>query len=327
MEINGVNSHTHVHPLGKLHPKDQQEPEPAEQATTGQESTVQQTVEDSDSEGVIRLLQEGHFKGTADVRLRINFADKIAALEAQQLQAVAEEKVDGILETVNTILGALVAEEESPPVSNAEPLPIANADLQPIDEDGDGVIDTYGLPNTSSAPLVETTEGQPDEMTQLQDIFTQTVTELKEDFLTAPTPSTDTLLEGIQSAFDELIESMQAELAPPEEPTEPLPNTAPAPPEEPSEPMSNSDLPNTAGGGTLPNINGDVIEPEPAVEPTSEAPSIIDELTDAFKAAMDELINGFESVNILPPVSEPEGNGRAYQKFLDIYNEMREGTV
>jgi len=320
MEINGVNSHTHVHPLGKLHPKDQQEPEPAEQASTGQEPGTEQTAESSDSEGVIRLLQEGHFKGTADVRLRINFADKIAALEAQQLQAVAGEKVEGILDTVNTILGALVAEEQSPPVSNAEPLPIANADLQPIDEDGDGIVDTYGLPNTASAPAAGTNEEQPDDLTLLQDIFTQTVTELKEDFLAAPTPSTDTLLEGIQSAFDQLIESMQAALAPPEEP---------------SEPMSNSDLPNTAGGGTLPNTasnvppvsNADAVPAsEPAVESTPETPSIIDELTAAFKAAMDELINGFESVNILPPISEPEGNGRAYQKFLDIYNEMREGT-
>lgn len=325
MEINGVNSQsTHVHPLGKLHPKDKQETEPTEQASANQEpeaadqtsarqeSTVQQTIEDSDAEGVLRLLQEGHFKGTADVRLRINFADKIAALEAQQLQAVAEEKVDGILDSVNTILGALVPEEESPPASNAEPLPIAKADLQPIDEDGDGVIDTYGLPNTASAPAAGTTEEQPDEVTELQDIFTQTVTELKEIFLAAVTPSTSTLLEGIQSAFDNLVESLQPALSSPEEPTEPLPNSA---------------QPNTAGEGTLPNTSNEMIESEPAVESASETPSIIDELTAAFEAAMDELINGLESVNILPPVSEPEGNGRAYQKFLDIYNEMREGTV
>jgi hypothetical protein len=301
MEINAVNSQsTHVHPSGKLHPKDQQ-PEPAEQTSARQEPGTEQTAESSDAEGVLRLLQEGHFKGTADVRLRINFADKIAAMEAEKLQEVAEEKVDGILDSVNTILGALVPEEESVPASNAE--------LPPVDADGDGIIDTYDLPNTASAPGGVTTEEQPDDLTGLQDTFTETVTSLKEDFLAAGTPSTSALLEGIQSAFDRLVESLQAALAPPEEPAEPLPNAP---------------LPNTAGGGSLTNINGEVIEPEPAVEPTSETPSLIDELTAAFKAAMDELINDFDGVSLLPPISQPEGNGRAYQKFLDIYNQMNE---
>jgi hypothetical protein len=30
--------------------------------------------------GVLRLLQEGHFKGVADLRLRINFFDQLAAI-------------------------------------------------------------------------------------------------------------------------------------------------------------------------------------------------------------------------------------------------------
>lgn len=310
MEINGVNSQsTHAHPLGKIHPKDQQEPEPADQALAGQESNTEQTAESSDSDGVLRLLQEGHFKGTSDVRLRINFSDKIAALEAQQLQAVAEEKVDGILDSVNTILGTLVTETETSPTTNTEPLPIANTDIQPIDADGDGVIDTYGLPNSVLGAPAGPAEEQPDEVTQLQDIFSQTVTGLKEDFLSAQTPSTDTLLEGIQSAFDQLLESLESALAPPEEPAEPLPNTA-----------ANAPLPNTA-----PNVPP-VSNIDAAPEPAPETPSLIDELTAAFEAAMDELIDGFDSVNILPPISEPEGNGRAYQKFLDIYNEMLEGT-
>jgi len=297
MEINGVNSQiAHVHPLGKLHPKDKQEPEPTEQTSTEQQSNIEQAAETSDAKGVIQLLQQGHFKGTADVRLRINFYEEIAAIEAQQLQEVADEKVDGILDSINTILGTLVPETESPPV--------ANTDLQPLDTDGDGIIDTYALPNSASEPVEE----QPDEITQLQDIFTQTVTELKEDFLAAQTPSTDTLLEGIQSAFDQLLESLQAALAPPEEPAEPLPNTA---------------LPNTTPNAPLPNTAGEVIEPPPEPDSAPETPSVIDELIAAFAAAMDELVNGFDGVNTLPPMSEPKGNGHAHQKFLAIYNEMR----
>lgn len=305
MEINGVNSQiAHVHPLGKLHPKDKQEPEPAEQATSRQESNIEQATETSDTKGVIQLLQEGHFKGTSDVRLRINFYEEIAAIETQQLQEVADEKIDGILDAINSILGTLIPETESPPESNEDPLPIANTDLQPLDTDGDGITDTYGLPNSASEPVEE----QPDEITRIQDIFTQTVTELKEDFLAAQTPSTDTLLEGIQSAFDQLLESLQAALAPPEEPAEPLPNTA---------------LPNTIPNAPLPNTDGEVIEPPPEPDSAPETPSVIDELIAAFAAAMDELVNGFDGVNTLPPMSEPKGNGHAHQKFLAIYNEMR----
>ncbi len=32
------------------------------------------------TKGVLGLLQEGHFKGVADVRLRINFFDELAAI-------------------------------------------------------------------------------------------------------------------------------------------------------------------------------------------------------------------------------------------------------
>jgi hypothetical protein len=159
MEINGVNSQsTHAHPLGKLHPKDNQEPQPAEQESAGQASGTEQTTETSDAEGVLRLLQKGHFKGTSDVRLRINFAEKINAIEAAKLREVAGQKVDGILDSVNTILGTLNTSGDPPPVSNTE--------LPPVDADGDGIIDTYGLPNTASAPAAGTTEEQPDEVTQ-----------------------------------------------------------------------------------------------------------------------------------------------------------------
>lgn len=43
--------------------------------------------ESGKTSGVIRLLQEGHFKGVADVRLRINFNDEIAQLGSQAVGA------------------------------------------------------------------------------------------------------------------------------------------------------------------------------------------------------------------------------------------------
>ena len=45
--------------------------------------------DDEKAKGVIRLLQEGHFKGVADVRLRINFFDELTALGLVETQGNA----------------------------------------------------------------------------------------------------------------------------------------------------------------------------------------------------------------------------------------------
>jgi len=49
----------------------------------------------------------------------------------------------------------------------------------------------------------------------------------------------------------------------------------------------------------------------------------IDNLQSSFSDAMDDLTTAVSAVSVLPPLSEPSGNGRAYDKFLAIYNEMR----
>jgi len=57
---------------------------------------------DGDSvRGVIRLLQEGHFKGVADVRLRINFYDELVAAGLQEAGPAMTDKVMALLQTVN----------------------------------------------------------------------------------------------------------------------------------------------------------------------------------------------------------------------------------
>jgi hypothetical protein len=58
--------------------------------------------------GILRLLQEGYFKGVADVRLRINFHDGLAAIECAQLRAVAEENVSGLSESIQPTVDTLV---------------------------------------------------------------------------------------------------------------------------------------------------------------------------------------------------------------------------
>jgi hypothetical protein len=321
MQIDGVNFQgPGVHPLGKAHPKDQKAEEAPDQPVTEQESTVQQTTESSDSDGVLRLLQEGHFNGVSDIRLRINFYDELAAIEAEQLQAVADEQIDGILQSVGTIVGTLVEDSvpapqstpvlpPSPPPPNTSliqqaPSPVPNlAPPPPVDANGDGVIDS--LQAITVNILTATIEPPPPppaepDVDQLNEEFTETVNQLKEDFLAAEAPSTDTLLEGIQSAFDQLVESLESALE--------QPNGV-------NEPPTNIEMANVLGG---------VIEPPDESAPQTEP--VIEDLTAAFNTAMDQLIDAFGEVTVLTPTSEPNGNGGAYNKFLNIYNEMREST-
>ncbi len=284
MEINGVTDQTqNVHQFGNLHRINQNDPETPGQPPDEQGPVAEQADGSSGHPGVIRLLEEGHFKGTADLRLRINFYDQLAALEAEKMQAVAEEKVDGIIESVGTVVEGFSSESDPPPEPPAE--------LPPVVLDGDGV-------PAPIEPEAQSTEETPVDVTELQDIFALTVTQLKEDFIAAQSPSTDTLLEGIQSAFDGFIESLQSALTP---------DTPLVPPAE--------------------TVDEETEPPPLVLESQPQTPEIIDELTAAFEAALQELIDAFSEASILTPTSQPNGNGVAYDKFLNIYNDMRDGTV
>lgn len=101
MKVDGINQpNGHAYGLQKPHTQSS-----ATTELTGQphdeESNTPQT------KGVIRLLQEGHFKGVADVRLRINFHDELAAIEADQLKTAAQENIEGLI----TALAATTAPE------------------------------------------------------------------------------------------------------------------------------------------------------------------------------------------------------------------------
>ena len=62
----------------------------------------------------------------------------------------------------------------------------------------------------------------------------------------------------------------------------------------------------------------------PTVE-TTELPwqTFLEDLQTAFTTASDELTKAVTDLQILPELSEPNGNGVAYEKFLAIYNDLR----
>lgn len=216
MQVDGINQpNGHAYGLQK---QQQEEPEVEETTTESSEPTGEESNGEQEK-GVIGLLQEGHFKGVSDVRLRINFFDELAGIETAQKQAAAEENVNGILESVGGVVESFLGENEL-------------------------------------------TEEQTAGVSEAHDGFVQAVNAAGDD----TTADLNNAFEG----FVDLLENLLA-LAPDPAPWE----------------------------------------------------SLIENLQASFTEAMDEFTNELNSVSALPELSEPSGNGVAYEKFLAIYNEMR----
>lgn len=250
MEVTGVNP-GHAYGWEKVHTKDN-EPEQNSQPQLTRANVAEADGEQPDGErGVIRLLQEGHFKGVADVRLRINFYDEISQMETSQTQAAAEEKVSAMLQSVAAVVESFLTENEL-------------------------------------------TEDQTAGLSQAQEDFTQAVNNAENG------------VDAVATAFETFLQALQSLFSPPAEPQEPPP-------------------PQDTAEGT-----GEETAPPPEETPPAEEPpagpdwqTFVENLQAAFSAGMEELTAAILNVKTLPELSEPNGNGVAYDKFLAIYNQMR----
>ena len=227
--------------------------------------------------GALRLLLEGHFKGVADIRQRIHFADEIAAMEteaeAEALEETATQQSTALLDTVNSA----------------------------------------GQAQTEA----------DDDVAAAFDEFNQAVTGATDSFLESETPDATELLGNIGSAFDALI----AALTPDPIPVDPLPDPPPADPDPIIDPPLD---PPPADPDPIPDppLDPPPADPDPIPDPpppVDEMTLFIEELTSIFTAAMDAMTDAMNntsgaSASALPPLSQPSGNGKAYDKFLAIYN-------
>ncbi len=203
---------------------------------------IEEPQENDTEKGVLRNLLEGHFNGVSDVRLRINFFEELAAIEAAKVQTVAAEKVGGVLESVGGVVNSFLTGEN-----------------KPSDEQIAGV-------------------------KEFHETFTQAVGESQNE------PAAD-----LTTAFDDFVEALR--------------NLFASPVKTPEEII----IPETEDVGTTEGSS------------TTELPwqTFLDNLQSAFTAASDELTKSFSDLQILPELSEPNGNGVAYEKFLAIYNDLR----
>jgi hypothetical protein len=340
MQVNGVTSQINsILPTKNPPPKEPQVRPIEEQPDVSEsvELNVTQSEESSDNgtKGVIRNLLDGHYKGVADVRLRIVHYEELAAIENGQLKATAETEVEGLLSTIKNAVSGI---------------PELN---EPVVPEGEETVESSGA----------TVAG-------LQNEFADAVNNLLNEFESAQSPSTSGLISGIKNVFADFVASLQSLLVPPveESPLEEDPPVEENPPAEENPPVEES--PPTEEGGdaveglaaegedgplyeiypvlpteteapaapeTEPTI-GEVPpegEPEPLAAPTPPAESVtlavptgpdyqslIDELSGVFEAALADLTKALSGSQVLPELSEPSGSGRAYQKFLQIYNNL-----
>jgi hypothetical protein len=237
-------------------------PEP--EAAEGQEQGEQKR-------GVLRLLEEGHFKGVADVRLRINFFDELAA----QADSQAVASVPGQTQSLTDQVAGEFA----------------------------SVLGTLGLDEQNTAAA-----------NQLMEAFRTAAQEAAGAAVTDGRPDTAALQAKLGEAFTTLVNGLRSLTAPPE----PLPETTPETPDGGETGESQPPPPDASAPATP----ADPTEPPPA-DTTAVDPFA--SLTQVFDAAVATLNQSLSAMIRLPDPAPSPGHGAAYDKFLAIYNAMRDG--
>ena len=221
--------------------------------------------------GVLRLLQEGHFRGVADVRLRINFYDEIAAMERDALNGAAQAGAETIIGVVGSHVDSL----------------LANGTVE--EPTAAGIRDSMAL-------------------------FGAGVSASLNDFQSQGDVSAEDLIGRIRSDFDAFLAAMKSALEPAAEP-----ETGDSEPDAVAQPVEEvaMTLASAEAGGEVPSpsITDDI--------PATDFEDFFTSLIDAFEAELQKLETALSDVHVLPDLSAPQGNGKAYEKFLAIYNDLR----
>lgn len=271
MQVDGVNVPV-AHAYGRKAGLEAEEPAVG---VTTDPSTINPAPDELESEddgqGALELLLAGHFKAVSAMRQAFHFQDELAAMEAEQLKAAAEEQIDGVLESVAA-----------------------------------GVVPLLGFGEDSVVQAGDTSQAEPTSAAGIQEMFNQAVEQAKEEFLGAESPSTDDLVADLNSAFETFTGLLQGL----ETPVIDTPNQNPG----------TVDDEEVGEEEDVEDVEED--EEESGSPESSYLQSCIANLEVSFAAAMEELVSALEGVSVLPPLAEPNGNGRAYDKFLAVYNEL-----
>lgn len=305
MEVIGVSSQItpviQTETVHQTNPAVEEIPQEQPQGSEIPESEATEQSKDGKADGVIRNLLEGHYKGVADVRLRINYFEELAAIENAQLKALAEQEVAGLLGVVESGVNNILGSSET---FTAQTAANGEGETEPVNE----TLTVSGL----------------------HDKFVGEVNILSEKFVLAETPSINDLVGGIENAFTEFVTFLSGLLVVPtkENPTVVVEGQGGQAGRSSGISMTGTQEPTASSPEGEQPADVEIVggEPEPPVVevlPQAGYISLIDELSTAFEAGKDELIEALNGFQLLPELSEPRGNGVAYENFLAIYNQMQ----
>ncbi len=306
---------------------DTESPQPS---PTSPETPEQDAADEQDVKGVIRNLQEGHFKGVSDVRLRINFHDELAAIERAQLQTVAEEKIGAVVESVGATVTSLLESGELTEEQYDAVEEFQEAFVQAVNQSKEEFIavdgpskdtlvgklesDFEALVKPLSGALSTSATEEPEEAPAPEDDVVQEpglVNPTSQEFTIVDGSLNDTLVDGLESLFEVPVEPLSVALS----------TSATEEPEESVAP-EHAAVEETSPVNPADEEQDSVLEPAPTIEPEPNFQTFLENLRSAFITALNEVANGLNLTSVLPELSEPNGNGAAYHKFLSLYNEL-----
>ncbi len=301
-----------------------QEPVPVEQAVRDDESDAKN---EKHANGVIRLLEAGHFRGVADVRLRINFFDELQSRREEAAAPVIEQAGETFTNTIADGINDVVAS-----------LGIEDALAEPIDA-FTGTITTTLADFTGDTAAIEQS---------LRDAFGELLVSLQAslaDDAPAGTGEGDPQTDGVaRTAIDPgTIDTARQRTA---VAIEPISLASPAAVDGAGRtsdatiaPIAVNDSTDTADSGIAPIAIADVTEaPDVAVadpnvatnEPddVAAAPTLDESLAslqELFDTALTQLLAEIDTAQQPTALSEPNGNGSAYDKFVATYLNLLDG--
>jgi hypothetical protein len=287
--------------------------------------------------GVIRLLEAGHFKGVADVRLRINFFDELSARAVAAAQPVLDEQTENLIATlsggVDELTDSLALDDEARSAISGLVHDFEAAAYTAVAEAGVGAtLDSQGLADTIQAAFDELVG----RMTGLLGaVSSGPVAPMADaDTATADPNVVERLVslggEGIDEAIvaespgDAVHRAAGAVSLPPIDTEDPAVTVIQNPPVIRSiEPGDVVALP----GDQMNSVDGvdrvNEVPNEPMTEPAVTIDEAMADLTSVFQEALAALVEPIESATRLSDPSPPTGNGSAYDRFLAIYNDLR----
>lgn len=311
---------------------DPPQPEPVEASALMEESE-----EASEQKGVIRNLLNGHYKGAADVRLRLNFGDELAQLESSQVSGIMAEPPPELADLQADLDQLSVYRERLPKDS---PLAQAMTDLEARVE--------------AFASQDEMTAGQAKEAIEelrlsLDDFLSEISVFLAQTQAAQQpngTPDPESVFLAEELTTPETVEPI-AETPPMDEPSSASVDQAEPvvePDIEPPAPSTEEQVDGVLLGlleGFLAKWRSTPVkeaseaqaaEVEPGLGAQIDGQSSVQDVVtespvpsagDALRTKLDELLAGLDNITAPPPLSgPPDNNGIAYSKFLATYQGM-----